>query len=642
MPIDMAPPPPAVQGYQIAPPQSVDPLQTLSQMGQLKQQALQSQNAQMELQQRQIVLQDQEAMQQAMQQWDGKDPKTLFDLMRQGGVSAPSLLDVQTKLLDQKQKMATLDTSDLANHQTRNTQAQSLLQPVTEETDPVKQQPLWNQAVTSAAQQGLLTDPQGNPLTTDQALAQHPYPGPDGVKRYVAGLNLDKWLAAGKDTAEIATQKATTEKTNIETGNLKRAQAVQEIQAASDPTTGVPSPADYAAIRQKYPDVALPNVPTQANIAQLARSTVPVEKQPEFDVNQMKAKFGMLGNDKFDQFLVQYARGLKDPANPNGKTPLTLTSEEFMKGLGQFAELTADPTLRALMIGEKGLQQQMTQSQLSTMPTPKRINDMAQAVVDGRMAPEQLSDFRSGRVSYGPQVLDKAEEIAAAQGKPLDYEQLALQYRTRQKTEDAFATGPESQMVRSFNNLIQHLGMMDKARKALSQSDLPTLKAIAGAFGIASGNTAETTYDLIQQYVSSEASRAFVGATGGEGERATSAAHLGRNLGNAQIANNIKTLAGLADAQREGLEAQYARGTYNKGSLMGQLFEPQTLAARDQLLGRKPAAKQPPAAGAPAGATGKVPPPAGYTMRWPDGTTRSYTGKLPASDKNNWTIVVTK
>jgi hypothetical protein len=66
--------------------------------------ALQLKNLAMQNQQQQIQLQDQQAGQRAMQQWDGKDFNDYVDLLRKNGASAQSVVGMQSHILDMHAK----------------------------------------------------------------------------------------------------------------------------------------------------------------------------------------------------------------------------------------------------------------------------------------------------------------------------------------------------------------------------------------------------------------------------------------------------------------------------------------------------------------------------------------------------------
>src|ERR1700690_2578838 len=90
-----------------------NPLQEYAQAQQLKTAALQQTALQQENQQRQLQLQDQQAMTKAMQSWDGQDINALPDLMRKAGISGPGYMNAQQAILQRKQQLQPLDKGAL-------------------------------------------------------------------------------------------------------------------------------------------------------------------------------------------------------------------------------------------------------------------------------------------------------------------------------------------------------------------------------------------------------------------------------------------------------------------------------------------------------------------------------------------------
>ena len=332
-------------------------------------------------------------------------------------------------------------------------------------------------------------------------------------------------------------------------------------------------------IQQNHPKAVLP-VNTPGAIARFVRSVVTPEKQPEYDINAMKAKLGLMGNTEFDQFMLKEAQA-------QGTTPANMTPDQFNKGLQKYATLKQDPTLLGLMVGQRGLQEQMTRAQLASMPTPEGIDMFAKMAINHEMSPDQFSELRSGRTAVAPQIIMRAKQLDPNFNMArLENEYKAARPRPnrslRERTRGA-------DVVRSNNNLMEHVGLLDQARKALGSNDIPSLRAIAQAVGVQAGADAPTTYDLISKAVADEASKSFVPGSGGESERASRQADFSRKLGDTQISSNIKGLLHLVDSQQRNLVHQYNTGTYGKGQLGDQLFTPRAQTTRDQLLGKAPA-----------------------------------------------------
>jgi hypothetical protein len=213
-----------------------DPIEQRLRQGQLAslagaQQLQQAQltGANLENAQRAVQMRDQQTMRQAMIDANGDGDK-MFSLATQRGVSPQSLLALKGSLLDMKTKAATLDKDTLANTQTQHDQLQSRIAPIVNEKDPVKQQAAWNAALPDAVKAGEMKP---------EEAAQHPYPGPDGVKSYAASLNLSKWALTQQQTATSLQRTADAAATAAK-------QAQTDLQNASAKLGATKSPDEYA------------------------------------------------------------------------------------------------------------------------------------------------------------------------------------------------------------------------------------------------------------------------------------------------------------------------------------------------------------------------------------------------------------
>ena len=253
MPIDVSPPMSGnLQGFQITQPQSTDPLQTLAQMGQLRTQGLQQQQAQLGITQAQLQMKSQQAMLQAFVDGGGNPDKTQQIVMTHPDILPSDKIGLQTHMLDlAKQKLAlSKDQLDLQDQQ--NDHWANLLMGAKNQDDV-------NAAVARGVQSGYkppaeLIDAQGNiQQFTDpmhiQAYANSllSYSKMDAQK-----LVQQQNRGGGREgTAEstAAAGEATTEKRD----RAAHTKAIAEIQGAADPATGMPALTDYTAIKQRYP-----------------------------------------------------------------------------------------------------------------------------------------------------------------------------------------------------------------------------------------------------------------------------------------------------------------------------------------------------------------------------------------------------
>lgn len=94
------------------PQQGPSPLEMLAGIQGIKNQQLQGVALGQENQQRQIALQDQQAMSAAMHEWDGKDLNSLTPLMVKHGASANAVIGLKGKILEQQEKYSTIAKND--------------------------------------------------------------------------------------------------------------------------------------------------------------------------------------------------------------------------------------------------------------------------------------------------------------------------------------------------------------------------------------------------------------------------------------------------------------------------------------------------------------------------------------------------
>jgi hypothetical protein len=570
MPIEFAPPPPATQGYQITPPQSTDPLQTLAQMGQLRTQGLQQQTAQMENEQRRMQLDSQKDILAGMVNSGGDMDKFLQYTRRPGSKVLPAdALAVQQHLTQMKQEAATLDKTTRENTTAGIDQYRGLLTNVQTPEDLAA-------ANAKADQLGIPKTVPRHTQFSDPAHVQAFSNSLGGQAQLYKEATERETQAKERAQAGLAGVQTVEAQQKVDVG--EKAAVAQEMQAAGELT-----PAVMADIQKRHPKVILPT--TKEGLDRFVRSVVPAEKQPEYDINAIKAKLGLMGNTEFDQYQLRFAQSI-------GKKPSDLSFPEMQKVLQLYAKDKQDPNMLAAILALKGSQQQMAAAQVSALPSDSELEAEARDYRNLDMPPGRIAAMREGRIQYFPQILQKARAQAAAEGQPFSPATLEAKYDTWLSTEKAFADGEEAGMVRSFGNLMKHSAMGVKASEALSHHDLPALQRIAGALHVAAGGSEETVYDTIASFVADEASKAFLPGGGGQSERAEKAAHFERSLGDKQRTNNFKALMGLADSQGEELERQYAEGTFGKGPRIGRLFSPDVLKARDTVLGKKPSAPQ--------------------------------------------------
>lgn len=88
--------------------------------GQQQQQQQQLQLGQQAIQQGQFAVQDREAGMKAMQQWDGKDPSQIPDLIQKNGGSLQAVLGAKKAAIESQQSILNLNTAQLAQTKAKN------------------------------------------------------------------------------------------------------------------------------------------------------------------------------------------------------------------------------------------------------------------------------------------------------------------------------------------------------------------------------------------------------------------------------------------------------------------------------------------------------------------------------------------
>ena len=219
MPIDMAPPMTGnLQGFQVAPVQSTDPLQTLSQMSQLRTQGLQQQQAQLGIQQQQLALRSNQAMMRAFAQGGGDWDKTSQLMSKDPDILPTDAMAVQQHRLQVQTQAAQLTKDKQAILGSDMDRYRGFL-------DGVTDQDSLNQANLNAAKAGVSQDvPRLTSFPGDadhvkafaNSLALHSQAVEEGLKgaqtQEATAKTAESTAAAGKATAET---RETQLKTNI-------------------------------------------------------------------------------------------------------------------------------------------------------------------------------------------------------------------------------------------------------------------------------------------------------------------------------------------------------------------------------------------------------------------------------------------
>lgn len=427
MPVEFAPPVQPSGSFNVQPAQSTDPLQTLAEMGQLRQQNLQTQQMQMDMQ-------SQQGFMKAYLDANGDMDKAI-QLAPQYGVLPKDIFSAQQLALKTAQDRATLDKTKMESHDMWRDQVHAAYQPMFDEKDPTKQASLAASIGNDLVTRGV--------VTPDKVFQ---YTDPQSAQLYEARLNTDKWLTnqaaligdkARQQTAETGAERLAAEKPGIATKNEEaaRSNTASLLASATDP-------ASYDAIRDKYiaeggkdsgRNSVFPSsrqvfdqnsqwlpgmqglvnrtgmtaeqrqkalVPTtEAELLQAANdpSRTPAERKSFNDaLEQMQAQRRLESGTPWNQFLFKYAQNLK---NPDGtpKKPGDLSVGEFNAAQQEFKKYNTDPNLEGLRVTQMETANQLNLMRLQSMPTPQDYADTAQQIHNKQMSPSQARTMLTAR-----------------------------------------------------------------------------------------------------------------------------------------------------------------------------------------------------------------------------------------------------
>ena len=168
------------------------------------------------------------------------------------------------------------------------------------------------------------------------------------------------------------------------------------------------------------------------------------------------------------------------------------------------------------------------------------------------------SFIQTTRPPRSPQAMAMQKYIEEnPQATSTDIASFGADYNARNKAVQAFATGKQGDIVRSFNTSTQHLGTLEQLSDALANSDNTTFNRIANAWATEWGQTAPNNFNSAKQIVGNELVKAIVGAGGGVGDRDKAQAVLDDAKSPEQLREAIGTIRDLIKGQLTGLKKQY-------------------------------------------------------------------------------------
>jgi hypothetical protein len=124
-----------------------------------------------------------------------------------------------------------------------------------------------------------------------------------------------------------------------------------------------------------------------------------------------------------------------------------------------------------------------------------------------------------------------------------------------------FTSGPQGNSIRSFNVLVDHLGVLSSAVDALKNKDLRMFNQASQFYATQTGNPAPTNFDATKAIVGDEVVKAVVGGGGALGDREEVKRAIDKANSPEQLYGVINQYRKLALGQLHGLQKQYETTT---------------------------------------------------------------------------------
>jgi len=280
----------------------------------------------------------------------------------------------------------------------------------------------------------------------------------------------------------------------------------------------------------------------------------------------------MLSQDKSKPTPVETIGGTKflvrDPNSPSGYRMIDPTQ------LGQPAQPQAQPAVAP--VAQNQVPEQATAPQPTATPAPN-------APID----PEAI-DPKTGRregylQSLDPQVRDYIKKVADYEIDPrttsvrggmreklmsavAKYDPTYNQndFGERAKAIKDFGTGPQGNIVRSFDVAVDHLDTLQKAATAMQNGDTRAINALRNTWREQTGSDLPTNFKALVPLVSGEIAKAVIGSNNALSDREELRSNLQAAQSPEQITGVIQGYKALMGGQLKGLKKQYEATTGKK------------------------------------------------------------------------------
>jgi hypothetical protein len=202
------------------------------------------------------------------------------------------------------------------------------------------------------------------------------------------------------------------------------------------------------------------------------------------------------------------------------------------------------------------------------------VDTVAKGIAEYRMAPLTSSVMRG---PWGQAVMNRVLE--------LNPEYQSTEYGARASGARAFASGRQSDTVRSMSVVIDHLATLQDLGEALQNGDVRKLSELEIIVGRQFGVEGAVDFNAAKEIVGDEIAKAVIGGVNSERDRAALHDKLDAANSPAQMLGVIRTFKKLLTGQLGGLRQQYEHATGKSADDFDQLLSPR---AREELGGTHP------------------------------------------------------
>ena len=470
----------------------------------------QTQAANLENQQKQIQLQDQQALNKAMQNWDGKDPAALLQSAKQNGLSAQGYLQGQQSILARQQQLATLSKDQLNLMDQHHNAALGVID--AHKSVPDEQ---LAQSMTDAAQQ---LQAQGHLAPNEaQAVVQHVQSMPPDQFRPWLDV-YEKGLMGEKEQIATAKEQASTQE---EAAKARAENATAAHQEFLNKLTANSKPGDF----DTQVDALVP--PTGAQ-GQAQNQFVKAQ------VNSALSRGDVDGAKKFIEQAYQNQLGItKDIA--------VATNPDIQKGKIDLA--TAEG--RAKM-----------EAQLSLLSPEARAMAAQYFATTGAMP----SGLRSPGMSAG--ILNTAAGPAGTPTPNVAANKMA--YGTETAEQKAFTSGSQGQQLTAIGTARNHMQTFMQTADALDNGNFLLANRVGNALGMQFGSDKATNFNIAKSAFAGEVGKAFAGANVGVQDRQELMDKISAASSPAQLKGYAQKADELLAGKQKSLKESYDQGMQGK------------------------------------------------------------------------------